>query len=123
MSMSMNRVWGMYNMIQLISNITNLKQLMIPANSHQFLMVLKNVAFFNMLKQIDVQLWLKENIFKNMSGLQELITGQGTIFFAMIGISLSLIVILILNKYCKNKPIVDKLKNKIMWSSVFRSAL
>jgi hypothetical protein len=96
---------------------------MIPANSHQFLMVLKNVAFFNMLKQIDVQLWLKENIFKNMSGLQELITGQGTIFFAMIGISLSLIVIVILNKYCKNKPIVDKLKNKIMWSSVFRSAL
>ena len=34
MSMSMNRVWGMYNMVQLIANITNFKALLIPANSY-----------------------------------------------------------------------------------------
>jgi len=49
MSMSMDRVWGLYNMLQVQSNLSNFERVLLPANAEYILFITKNVSFFNLL--------------------------------------------------------------------------
>ena len=48
MSCSMDRVWGLYNMLQVQSNIPNFQTITLPTNAEHILMITKNVSFFNL---------------------------------------------------------------------------
>jgi len=50
MSCSMDRVWGLYNMLQVQSNIPNFRMIALPANAEYILMITKNVSFFNLFQ-------------------------------------------------------------------------
>jgi len=50
MSVSMGRVWSLYLMLQVTSNINNLERLLIPANAQYVLIIMQNVSNFNILK-------------------------------------------------------------------------
>ena len=65
MSVSMNRVWGFYNLLQLISNLQRYEALLIPAPSGYLLFILGNVSNFSILKEQNVQNWLKDVVFGN----------------------------------------------------------
>ena len=54
MSLSMDRVWGLYNMLQVQSNNINFKNLLLTANTQYILFIFKNVSFFNVMQQADV---------------------------------------------------------------------
>ena len=47
--MSMDRVWGLYNMLQVQSNLSNFERVLLPANAEYILFITKNVSFFNLL--------------------------------------------------------------------------
>ena len=49
MSFSMNRVWALYNMLQLLSNFNNYLTMTIPANAYFIVNVMMNVTFFSIL--------------------------------------------------------------------------
>lgn len=63
MSVSINRVWGMYNSLQLLSNFSSYDSLLIPPASFELLQVLKNVSYFNLLQNEQVQLFLRAHVF------------------------------------------------------------
>ena len=65
MSFSMDRVWGLYNMLQVQSNNINFTALLLTANAEYILFIFKNVSFFNLMQQADVQIFMKEFIFPN----------------------------------------------------------
>jgi hypothetical protein len=69
MSASMNRVWAMYNMMQILSNFLNYLTLSIPANADFILNVVKNISFFSMLSEENVQNFLETKVFKKMETL------------------------------------------------------
>lgn len=75
MSVSMNRVWSLYLMLQIISNITNYPSLLIPANSQYIIFILQNISYFKILQEQNVQIWLKENVFGKMKILQQILIG------------------------------------------------
>jgi hypothetical protein len=50
MSFSMNKVWVLYNMMQLIINIKNYKALMIPANLMLMLEIVTNIVTFSIFE-------------------------------------------------------------------------
>ena len=58
MSVSMNRVWALYNMLQIMSNLKNYMMLIIPANAFFVIKVIMNVAFFSVLQEDNVQNFL-----------------------------------------------------------------
>jgi len=66
MSVSMGRVWSLYLMLQVASNINNFTVLLIPANAQYILMIMQNISNFSVLKEPNVQIWFKEKIFKNL---------------------------------------------------------
>ena len=63
MSVSMNRVWSLYLMLQITSNLRNYETLIIPANVDYVVYIMSNIANFKILQEINVQIWLKENVF------------------------------------------------------------
>ena len=86
-------------------------------------MILENIANFKILQEPNVQLWLSENVFGRFTTLKRIIVGQGTLMFGLIGMGLLLSGLFIANKLLKNSTIVEKIKEKIMWSPVFRSQI
>jgi len=94
---------------------------LIPAPSGYILFVLGNVSNFSVLKEQNVQNWLKDYVFGAAEQVQTFLFGQGTFMLALYVFTPSIIVLAILMKVKKNSKIVTKIKNKVMWSSVFRS--
>ena len=58
MSFSMNKVWTLYNMMQLITNIKNYKTMIIPANLLLLIDVVQNIVSFSLFDNAFVQTWL-----------------------------------------------------------------
>lgn len=56
---SMNRVWALYYMLQMMSNLVNFLVLLIPANSLMVLDTIKNVTNFRLFKDPTVQRFVK----------------------------------------------------------------
>ena len=49
MSASMNRVWALYNLLQLISNLKNYLTLSIPGNAFFIIVIVSNISQFSIL--------------------------------------------------------------------------
>ena len=49
MSVSMNRVWALYNLLQLISNLNNYMILSIPGNAFFIIVIVSNISQFSIL--------------------------------------------------------------------------
>jgi hypothetical protein len=54
MSMSMEKVWSFYLMLQVISNLINYDTLVIPANAQYVMLMCKNISNFNLMKEENV---------------------------------------------------------------------
>jgi len=123
MSVSMNRVWGLYNLMQLICNLLRYEQLLIPAPSAFLLKVVGNVSNFSVLKEQNVQNWLKNSVFKHAEALEQFLFEQGMLMLSLYLLVPSVIVTMVLVKVFKNGKLVQIIKRKLMWSSIFRSQI
>ena len=63
MSVSMNRVWALYNMLQLLINLSNYERVIVPANIEFLLNTISNIVNFSILEQQEVKLWLEQHVF------------------------------------------------------------
>ena len=50
MSVSMNRVWGLYLMLQIVAHITNYEALIIPATAADVANALYYISYFKMME-------------------------------------------------------------------------
>jgi hypothetical protein len=121
MSFSMNKVWALYNMMQLITNIKNYKTMMIPANLMLMLEVIENIVNFNFLENQFIQTWLKNHVFGKVQWLQNILVGQGMFVTSGIAVVVGIGIVLVFIKVPKTRDVMTKLKHKLMWSSLFRS--
>lgn len=97
--------------------------IILPANAEYILVITQNISFFNMLQEENVQLFLKKHIFSRVQLLQEILINQGTGFMMICFLVVAFVVLAVFQKYAKDSPLFIKLKNKLMWSSVFRSVI
>ena len=65
MSVSMDRVWGLYNMLQIECNLLNFHFMKMPANAHYLLSVLNGISSFKLMSEPIVKDFLKNHVFKN----------------------------------------------------------
>ena len=75
MSFSMAKVWELYKMMQLITNISNYKTLSIPANLSLMLSVVQNIVGFSVFSNSQIQVWMKKHVFGKMERLQQFLIG------------------------------------------------
>ena len=61
---SMHRVWSLYYMLQVMSNLINYLPLLIPANALTVVQTIKNVTCFMFFRNPDVQRFVKQYIFR-----------------------------------------------------------
>ena len=54
MSVSMNRVWALYNMLQLLINLSNYEMVYVPVNMEFLLRTISNIVNFSILEQQNV---------------------------------------------------------------------
>lgn len=93
----------------------------LPAPSHELLKVLKNVSYFNIAKNEQVQLFLRAHVFPKATAFQEKIMAVDSMTLMLVGLGVALIVVLGAKHFFKSSERVEKLKDKIMWNSFFRS--
>ena len=63
MSVSMNRVWALYNMLQLLINLNNYPRVSVPANTEFLLDTISNIVNFSILEQENVKQGLEKHVF------------------------------------------------------------
>jgi hypothetical protein len=93
---SMDRVWALYYMLQMMTNLSNFIILLTPSNSLYILIVIKNVVCFRLMKNESVQRLAKKYIFRSKLALQfkDLLMDQGAdvtnqvIFFFVLSVVL-----------------------------------
>ena len=123
LSISMNRAWSLYLMLQVVSNINRFEILIIPATAKPIILMMEWITNFKIMENETVQKFMKKYVFKNLSQIQEYVTDQGTVFIAMIICGFALFTVLIVQK-CKIKlEIKQKIKNLVMWTPIFRSII
>ena len=76
MKVSMNRIWSLYNMFQLLINLKNYELMQMPANLGMTLRKIETTVNFNVMEQPIVQLWLKQHVFGRMERLQEILVSN-----------------------------------------------
>ena len=89
---SMDRVWALYYMLQMMTNLSNYMSLLTPSNSFYILTIIKNVVCFRLMRNETVQRIAKQYIFKTKLALKfkDLLMDQGAdvtnqvIFFTML---------------------------------------
>lgn len=101
MSFSIEKVWGMYNMLQMLSNYINLDSVLLPPTSSTFLQVLHNVSNFNLMKNPFVQYWLATYVFTHAENLKNYLFNQDSMVLMVGGSSFLLLVIFVLSKVFK----------------------
>jgi hypothetical protein len=123
MSLSMKRVWALYNMIQLLVNLNEYKKLTIPGNLGYVLRVLAETVNFSILDQEPVQIFLKKHVFKKTQAIQKILVGQGAFITGLIFISFAILIVKLGQRIKMAEVVFTKLKNKLMFSSIFRSQI
>ena len=91
----MNRAWGFYLALQIISNIKNMEMLTIPASARLVVEVLNEMANFKFFQNYYIKSMLRIHIFGNMQDLQQFLLGQGVMFLGVILLVIIGIVVLI----------------------------
>ena len=69
MSVSMNRVWALYNMLQLLINLDKYVMVSVPSNMQLILEIITNIVNFSILEQEDVKQGLEKHVFGRAKGL------------------------------------------------------
>lgn len=125
MSISMDNVWGLYNMLQIECNIINLTFMTMPANAQYLISILKPLTAFKIGENKIVKKWLKTYVFARAEFLQEIIFGQGVLVQGVFIIGILLFIIglglVVSRKIYTLRQFFLKKKEALMWSSVFRS--
>jgi hypothetical protein len=123
MSMSMNRVWALYNMFQLLINLIDYRKMSIPGNLSFVLELIKGMVYFSILDEPHVQVFLTNHVFRKMHTLQKILVGQGIFVTSLIFLAVAIAVVVVGLKVKALHTIFIKIKHKIMFSSVFRSQI
>lgn len=100
MSVSMDRVWSMYLMLQLTSNLMNLSCIQRPGNVEYLLFMGQKISDFKVASEPNIQHWLKFYVFKNVQWLQDILMGQGTFLLSLEIFILILALIKFAQKFC-----------------------
>lgn len=69
MSVSMNRVWALYNMLQLLINLDKYVMISVPSNVELILEIITNIVNFSLLEQENVKQSLEKHVFGRAKGL------------------------------------------------------
>ena len=93
---SMDRVWALYYMLQMMTNMSNYFSLLTPSNGYYILNIIKNVVCFRLMKNEHVQRVAIKYIFKSKYALyvKDLLMDQGAdvtnqvIFFTVLAMVL-----------------------------------
>ncbi|MFM1932434.1 MAG: hypothetical protein RL226_1737 [Bacteroidota bacterium] len=123
MSVSMTRVWALYNMSQLLINLDDYRKIALPGNLSFVLQVIKGMVYFKILDQPSVQVFLNNHVFNRMHTLQKILVGQGLFVTSSIFLAFAIAVVVVGLKVKALQTIFIKIKHKIMFSSVFRSQI
>ena len=127
MSVSMDNVWGLYNMLQIECNIINLTFMSMPGNASYLISILKPLTAFKIGENKFVKKWLKTYVFARAEFLQEIIFGQGVLVTGAFVIGVLLFIIglglVASKKIFKLRQFFLKQQDALMWSSVFRSQI
>jgi hypothetical protein len=122
--MNINQVWSLYYMLQVLTVVTKLDQLSIPASSQWFLESIDQVANFNILKNPRVKQWFK--IHKQVV-LEFMLCTLGEQLCLVIGLTLAIACSTLLYKRFKNvdkiKELYQKIRKKLLYNSFLRSTL
>ena len=66
MVLSLNRIWSLYLMMQLVSNIRNYKSLMIPSSANMALYITDNISNYRVVDQNWFKSWLIHSVTNNL---------------------------------------------------------
>ena len=69
MSFSMDKVWELYKMMQLITNISNYQTITIPANLSLMLNIVQNIVSFSLFDNNLIQKWMTKHVFGKLENL------------------------------------------------------
>jgi hypothetical protein len=69
MSISIKRVWALYNMLQLLINLDKYVMVSVPSNMQLILEIITNIVNFSLLEQEDVKKGLEKHVFGRARGL------------------------------------------------------
>lgn len=75
MSVSMDRVWSLYLMLQVMSNINNFERMMIPASAQYVVFIFQKISNFKIMQEKVVQIWMREHVFGKAELVQEILMG------------------------------------------------
>jgi hypothetical protein len=109
MSVSMNRVWSLYLMMQIIGNISDLQNFIIPSNAQFILNLLFNISNFKIFQNKTVKTWMEEHIFGRFTSIQDVIFGQGILVTGLIALTAILVLVALL-KLIRAEKLVKKIK-------------
>ena len=84
----------------------------------------KNISSFKIAEEQNIQFYMRNYVFKHAKLLYVVMIGQGTFILTMIIMAVCIILFGILYKLLGSDSwVVNKIKQKIIWSSVFRGQI
>ena len=122
MSVSMNRVWSMYLMLQITSNLIHLN-LQLPGNAEYITFMTEQISYFKVTEEKNVQYWLKLYVFGNVEWLQQALLGQGTFVLTIEVIVLVVVIIALVEKAKRFPSLTEMIKRKVFWNSIIRGQI
>jgi len=94
-----------------------------PSNIYYFLEIIKSVTFFKFFKSPYFKQWIIDNLFNDMDFTDGFLVYIDEIFYCLVIIVVTISILLY--KLTKANSFISKLlqkiKDKLMWSSIFRS--
>jgi hypothetical protein len=83
-------------MMQIIGNIVDLKNFLVPSNANFVLKILFNISNFKIFENRNVQIWLKLYVFGHLDAVQNVIFGQGVFITGLFAFGAILILMIFL---------------------------
>ena len=121
MKFGLNRVWSLYNMLQLLVNLKNYTRLVVPANLVTILDLIQDVVYFSPLDDPVIQKYLKDHVFGRLENLQAFLVGNGMFVTTLIFTPIAIGIIILGTKVKPLRNMFLFANNAMMWSSLIRS--
>lgn len=124
MRVSMDRIWALFYMLQLLANLKNVKNQLTPANAQVLITMMDNVVCFKVFQNEFVQSFLIEKVLsKKTMWIKKIMLDQGIDFTNQIIFVGGLTVILIGSKIKICREYFEEQKKAWMWGGILRSKL
>ena len=122
MSIGMNRVWSLYLMLQISSNIAFVENIMIPGSVNLIMETIYNMSNFKIF-ETDFVINLKSKYKLYHPNMHHYTLGNGIIITGSIVLVLVIISVAILRKNSQKNfdKVKETLRRKIFWSPILRS--